>query len=78
MAESVTGRYAQIVPGLGDGRRERRRPTSLYDPGLASFDMTGYTAQDARGFIRLFGLQSRGRRRLSPAAVPSRPPRTSR
>ncbi len=47
----------------------RRAVNSLYDAGLASFDMSGYTAQDAEGFIRLFGLQSRGRRRLSPRAV---------
>jgi argininosuccinate synthase len=47
----------------------RRSPHSLYDEGLASFDMTGYTPQDAAGFIRLFGLQNRGRRRLSPLEV---------
>ncbi len=47
----------------------RRAANSLYDAGLASFDMSGYTAQDAEGFIRLFGLQSRGRRRLSTRAV---------
>ncbi len=29
---------------------------SLYRPGLASFDMTGYDATHAAGFIRLFGL----------------------
>jgi argininosuccinate synthase len=34
----------------------RTSPRSLYRPSLASFDMTGYDAQDARGFIRLFGL----------------------
>jgi argininosuccinate synthase len=47
----------------------RSSPHSLYDEGLASFDMAGYTPQDAAGFIRLFGLQNRGRRRLSPLAV---------
>ncbi len=47
----------------------RRAENSLYDAGLASFDMSGYTSQDAEGFIRLFGLQGRGRRRLSPPAV---------
>ncbi|HEY1434246.1 MAG TPA: argininosuccinate synthase [Thermoanaerobaculia bacterium] len=47
----------------------RSSPNSLYDQGLASFDMSGYTAQDSAGFIRLFGLQNRGRRRLSPRAV---------
>ncbi len=29
---------------------------TLYNPALASFDMTGYDAQDSRGFIKLFGL----------------------
>ena len=36
--------------------RESRR--SLYCRGLASFDMDGYDARDAAGFIRLFGLAS--------------------
>jgi argininosuccinate synthase len=34
----------------------RTSPQSLYRPDLASFDMTGYDAQDSRGFIKLFGL----------------------
>jgi argininosuccinate synthase len=34
----------------------RSSPQSLYRPDLASFDMTGYDAQHAEGFIRLFGL----------------------
>src|SRR6185436_4445697 len=34
----------------------RTSPQSLYRPDLASFDMTGYRASDAEGFIRLFGL----------------------
>ena len=34
----------------------RTSPKSLYRPGLASFDMTGYDATHAEGFIRLFGL----------------------
>ena len=34
----------------------RSSPMSLYRPGLASFDMTGYDATHAEGFIRLFGL----------------------
>jgi argininosuccinate synthase len=29
---------------------------SLYQPQLASFDMTGYDARDSAGFIRLYGL----------------------
>jgi hypothetical protein len=32
--------------------------------------MTGYNAKDSAGFIRLFGLQTRGRKRLAPMAVP--------
>ena len=34
----------------------RTSPMSLYQADLASFDMTGYDARDAAGFIRLFGL----------------------
>jgi argininosuccinate synthase len=34
----------------------RSSPQSLYRPDLASFDMTGYDARQAEGFIRLFGL----------------------
>jgi argininosuccinate synthase len=34
----------------------RTSPCSLYRPDLASFDMTGYDARHAEGFIRLFGL----------------------
>lgn len=48
----------------------RQSPYSLYSQNLASFDMTGYNAQDSAGFIRLFGLQTRGRKRLAPMAVP--------
>jgi argininosuccinate synthase len=55
----------------------RRSEQSLYDEGLASFDMTGYTPQDAGGFIRLFGLPNRGRRRIAPVAV-GRKPRAAR
>ena len=34
----------------------RTSPQTLYRPQLASFDMAGYRASDAEGFIRLFGL----------------------
>ncbi len=34
----------------------RSSSQSLYRPDLASFDMTGYNARQAEGFIRLFGL----------------------
>ncbi|MGH9457697.1 MAG: argininosuccinate synthase [Thermoanaerobaculia bacterium] len=44
----------------------RTSPYSLYSENLASFDMTGYDATDSAGFIRLFGLPTRGRARLAP------------
>jgi argininosuccinate synthase len=47
----------------------RKSPNSLYSQDLASFDMTGYDAKDSAGFIRLFGLQLRGSKRISPMAV---------
>jgi argininosuccinate synthase len=49
----------------------RQSPQSLYSQNLASFDMTGYDVTDAAGFIRLFGLQLRGRKRITPFALPS-------
>ncbi|HEY3054486.1 MAG TPA: argininosuccinate synthase [Thermoanaerobaculia bacterium] len=47
----------------------RKSDYSLYQQDLASFNMTGYDASDSAGFIRLFGLQLRGRKRLAPIAV---------
>jgi argininosuccinate synthase len=44
----------------------RTSPYSLYQQNLASFDMTGYDVTDSAGFIKLFGLQLRGRKRLAP------------
>ena len=44
----------------------RKSPYSLYQQHLASFDMTGYDVTDSAGFIKLFGLQLRGRKRLAP------------
>jgi argininosuccinate synthase len=44
----------------------RQSPYSLYQQNLASFDMTGYDVTDSAGFIKLFGLQLRGRKRLAP------------
>jgi argininosuccinate synthase len=43
---------------------------SLYSRDLASFDMTGYDVTDSAGFIRLYGLQLRGSKRLAPMEVP--------
>lgn len=66
LAETTTGsvtlklyRGSSIVVG-------RTSPYSLYSQDLASFDMTGYDAQDSAGFIRLFGLPTRGRSVISP------------
>ena len=42
----------------------RKSPNSLYSMNLASFDMSGYDAKDSAGFIKLFGLQQRGRKRI--------------
>jgi argininosuccinate synthase len=47
----------------------RQSPHSLYQQNLASFDMTGYDVTDSAGFIKLFGLQLRGRKRLAPIDV---------
>jgi len=49
----------------------RKSPHSLYSQNLASFDMTGYDVTDSAGFIKLFGLQTRGRKRITPFALPS-------
>ena len=43
----------------------RTSPFALYSPRLASFDMTGFTPKDSEGFIRLFGLPTKGRKRLA-------------
>ncbi len=54
--QSATG---EVRVELHHGRAQaiaRTSPQSLHRPDLASFDMTGYDATDARGFIRLFGL----------------------
>ena len=51
----------------------RKSPQSLYRPDLASFDMTGYDARHAEGFIRLFGLPlATAARREAEAAAPPR------
>ncbi len=47
----------------------RKSPHSLYSEDLASFNMRGYDAADSAGFIRLFGLPLRGRKRIGPIAV---------
>jgi argininosuccinate synthase len=47
----------------------RTSKKSLYSQNLASFDMTGYDATDSAGFIRLFGLPTKGRARISPMEI---------
>ena len=47
----------------------RMSPNSLYSEELASFNMTGYDARDAAGFIRVFGLPTRGRYRIGTGKI---------
>jgi argininosuccinate synthase len=71
ITEDVTG---TVVVKLYKGNAvvvSRQSAHSLYSQHLASFDMTGYDAKDSAGFIRLFGLQLRGRKRLAPMDVAS-------
>jgi argininosuccinate synthase len=66
LGETVTG---SVTLKLYKGNASvvgRKSPFSLYQQNLASFDMTGYDVTDSAGFIKLFGLQLRGRKRLSP------------
>jgi argininosuccinate synthase len=63
-----------VTVALWHGRAQavaRTSPQSLYRPDLASFDMTGYDARDAEGFIKLFGLPlaTAARRGLPPDAI---------
>ncbi|MEO6488228.1 MAG: argininosuccinate synthase, partial [Thermoanaerobaculia bacterium] len=70
VSQSVTGAVTMKLYKGTASIVGRQSPYSLYSQNLASFDMTGYNAQDSAGFIRLFGLQTRGRKRLSPIGVP--------
>ena len=64
LAENVTGSVTlQLYKGSARVV-SRSSPFALYSSRLASFDMRGYTPGDAEGFIRLFGLQTKGRYRL--------------
>ncbi|HSP35144.1 MAG TPA: argininosuccinate synthase, partial [Thermoanaerobaculia bacterium] len=69
IAETVTGAVTLKLYKGSASVVGRKSPCSLYQQDLASFNMTGYNAADAAGFIRLFGLQLRGRKRLAPIAV---------
>src|SRR5207248_7299844 len=71
LTESVTG---TVTLKLYKGNATvvgRTSPYSLYQQDLASFDMTGYDVTDSAGFIKLFGLPLRGRKRLAPMGIES-------
>ncbi len=70
LTETVTG---SVTLKLYKGSAlvvSRTSPYSMYSEALASFNMTGYDARDAAGFIRLFGLQTRGRNRIDVEEFP--------
>jgi argininosuccinate synthase len=69
IAENVTGTVTLKLYKGNATIIARQSPHSLYQQNLASFDMTGYDVTDSAGFIKLFGLQLRGRKRLSPIDV---------
>jgi argininosuccinate synthase len=69
LTENVTGTVTLKLYKGNTTVVGRKSPYSLYSKDLASFDMTGYDAKDAGGFIRLFGLPTRGRKRLAPFAL---------
>jgi argininosuccinate synthase len=69
LAETVTGTVTLKLYKGNATVVARQSPHSLYQQNLASFDMTGYDVTDSAGFIKLFGLQLRGRKRLAPMDV---------
>jgi argininosuccinate synthase len=69
LSENTTGVVALKLYKGNASVIGRKSPYSLYQQNLASFDMTGYDVTDSAGFIKLFGLQLRGRNRLSPMDV---------
>ncbi|HEY0593488.1 MAG TPA: argininosuccinate synthase, partial [Thermoanaerobaculia bacterium] len=66
LAETATGAVTLKLFKGGVSVVGRTSPFSLYSKNLASFDMTGYDVTDSAGFIRLFGLPTRGRALISP------------
>jgi argininosuccinate synthase len=70
LTESLTGSVTLKLYKGNAGVVARQSPYSLYSEDLASFNMTGYDVKDSAGFIRLFALQLRGRKRLAPFALP--------
>ena len=71
LCETVTGTVALKLYKGNANVIGRQSPYSLYQQNLASFDMTGYDVTDSAGFIKLFGLQLRGRKRLAPMGLES-------
>ena len=71
LAEKITGTVTLKLYKGNASVVGRKSPNSLYQQNLASFDMTGYDVTDSAGFIKLFGLQLRGSKRLSPMDVES-------
>ena len=69
LAEKVTGTVTLKLYKGNATVVARKSPYSLYQQNLASFDMTGYDVTDSAGFIKLFGLQLRGSKRISPMDV---------
>jgi argininosuccinate synthase len=69
LAENVTGTVTLKLYKGNAAVVGRKSPYSLYKQHLASFDMTGYDVTDSAGFIKLFGLQLRGSKRISPMDV---------
>ncbi|MEO5618126.1 MAG: argininosuccinate synthase, partial [Candidatus Eisenbacteria bacterium] len=81
MDASVECATGEVTVELAQGQARavaRTSSQSLYNAGLASFDMTGYDAQDSRGFIKLFGLPlATAARRDSVAATAAGRPKES-
>jgi argininosuccinate synthase len=71
LTEDVSGTVTLKLFKGSAGVIGRQSQNSLYSQDLASFDMSGYDAKDSAGFIRLFGLQLRGRKRITPFALES-------
>jgi argininosuccinate synthase len=69
LSEDVTGTVTLKLYKGTAGVIGRQSPYSLYQQSLASFDMTGYDVTDSAGFIKLFGLPLRGRKRIAPFVI---------
>ncbi len=60
MAERVSGTATLALYKGSASVVARTSPRARYSARLASFDMAGFEPRDAEGFIRLFGLPTRG------------------